>query len=178
MRHIASIVHPVCARDHITLYQAVGESALRNMHRYHNVELQVAMPEHTHALLKCRYAAARRSAWRLARATGERIAIVRHQLHRMGLQGLTCETVAYEEEREYCVAGAHLDRLSAAVLVPSYVLDTLKRLDETAAITSAGIHNQPTDGLPERMESPLNSRSDRVVEISHPRKIPGHASVA
>ena len=177
MLHTASIAHNVSPSDHITLYQAVGETALRNMHRYHNVELQVAMPEHTHALLKCRYTAARRSAWRLARATGERIAIVQHHLHRVGLQGLTCETVAYEEEREYCVAGAHLDRLSAAVLVPSCVLDTLKRLDETAAITLAVIQNQSTDGLPGRVESLLNSRGGRVTGICPPWKIPCHAPV-
>jgi hypothetical protein len=144
MPHIASIAHNVCPRDHITLYQAVGETALRNMHRYHNVELQVAMPEHTHALLKCRYAAARRSAWRLARATGERIAIVRHQLHRMGLQGLTCETVAYEEEREYCVATERLDRLSAALLAPSCVIDALQRIEQRR---SAPAHSPITMNL-------------------------------
>ncbi len=177
MSRNASIVHPVCSRDHVTLYQAVGESALRNMHRYHNVELQVAMPEHTHALLKCRYVAARRSAWRLARATGERIAIVRHQLHRMGLQGLTCETVAYEEEREYCVAEARLDRLSAAVLVPSCVLDTVRRLDGRDTIMPAGVYNQTPEVLAERAKSRLNARSGTVAPISRSWKILCPASV-
>lgn len=122
-------VPDVCHRHQITLYQAVGEYALRNMHRYHNAELQVAMPDHTHALLKCCYSAARRSAWRLAQATGDRITIVQHRVHRLGLRGLRCETVAYEEEREYCVASARLDRLSAALLAPSFVLDTLEPLE-------------------------------------------------
>ena len=58
MNNRAGKIDDVCVRQQITLYQAVGESALRNMRRYHNVELQVAMPNHTHALLKCRYAAA------------------------------------------------------------------------------------------------------------------------
>lgn len=129
MNNSAGKTNDVCVRQQITLYQAVGESALRNMRRYHNVELQVAMPNHTHALLKCRYAAAWRSGWRLMRATGDRVVVVRHQLHRWGLLDLSCETVAYEEEREYCVPHERLDRLSTAVLVPSVILDILQPRD-------------------------------------------------
>jgi len=139
MNNGAGKFEDVWARQKITLYQAIGETALRNMRRYHNVELQVAMPSHTHALLKCRYAAAWRSGWRLARATGDRVVVVKHQLHRWGLLDLRCETVAYEEEREYCVPHERLDRLSTAVLVPSVVLAILKPHDLRCVMPRANV---------------------------------------
>jgi hypothetical protein len=105
-----------------TLYQAVHESSLRELHRYHNFKVQCAMAGDSCALLKLHAAAAVRAGRRLVLREGGEVAVLRYRFHPQALSAVRVSTIAYDADREYCMSEDSLDRLSIALLAPAKII--------------------------------------------------------